>query len=174
MAASYPFFPVAAAARRTAAIIRWYGTAAQVSVQAVGDLCVRGLRVGLEQRHRLEHHARRTVAALDGAFVEKRLLDRVQRPALGETFDSDDLAALGRAHRRHARHCRGAVEKHGTRSALTFAAAVFRSGQPQVFAQNFQEGPLRLRIDTACLSIDQQPDGRHVINPSFNSLPFCR
>ena len=33
---------------------------------------------------------------------------------------------------------RFAVEKHGARSALALAAAVFRSGQSQIFAQHLQ------------------------------------
>ena len=60
------------------------GTAAQVSAQAIDDLCVRRLGVVLQQRYGLEHHARSAVAALHGAFVEERLLDRVQLPTLGE------------------------------------------------------------------------------------------
>ena len=145
---------------------RWYPEQRhRLAVQSLDDLRLRGLGMGLQQRHGLKNHARRAVAALHGALVEERLLHGVQLPARGEAFDGDDLAALRRAHRRHAGEDRLVVEKHGAGAALAFAAAVFRSRQPQVFAQHFEQGPLGLRVYAARRSVDRKANRRHSSKP---------
>src|SRR5512140_1613951 len=71
------------------------GAAAQVAAQRFADLGPRRTRIAIEERDRRDQHAGRAEAALDGAFVDERLLERVQLLAAGQPFDRDHVAAVG-------------------------------------------------------------------------------
>src|SRR5205823_5269934 len=68
---------------------------AEVAFERVPDLLVGRMRVALEQRHARQDHARRAVAALQTVFLPESLLNRVQFAVLRQTFDRQDLRAVG-------------------------------------------------------------------------------
>src|SRR5580765_8465797 len=61
--------------------------AAEVAADPRPDLLLVGLRVLLQEPGRLHDHARRTEAALETVLVPERLLERVQRGAVGHALD---------------------------------------------------------------------------------------
>ncbi len=72
----------------------------------------------------------------------------------GETLDGRD-AAPGRFDRQHqARQHRLAIDEHRTGAALTQLAAVFRAGQLQIFAQDFEQRLVIVGQDIDRLLID--------------------
>ena len=101
------------------------GAPAQVAGQGLADLQVVRLRHPAQQVVRGDDQARRAEAALDGAGLHERLLDRVQPGRLGQALDGDDVAALrlprrhqaGADHlRRPGRSCRTRTRPARTRS----------------------------------------------------------
>ena len=67
----------------------------------------------------------RAEPALDGAGVDKRLLDGVERRGVrGEALDGDDVVPLRLCRQDEARSDEGAVEEHGARAALALLTSV--------------------------------------------------
>jgi hypothetical protein len=68
------------------------GTApTQVAGQGASRLLDRRIRIGLEQRYRRDHLARRAVSALRTDLLDERFLDRVELSVFGDPFDGRDL-----------------------------------------------------------------------------------
>src|SRR6266853_4096277 len=96
-----------------------------------------------------DHHPALAVTALRNLLVYPCLLDRVERrgcigraqsllrgPHGGQTFDGRQPLAHGVGDGSNARANFLPIEQHGTRSALSHAAAEARSGQLQVVTQH--------------------------------------
>src|SRR4029078_10858655 len=79
--------------------------AAEVAADPRPDLLLVGLRVLLQEPGRLHDHPRRAEAALEAVLVPERLLEGVERGAVGHALDRLDLGAVGldREHRAGAR-----------------------------------------------------------------------
>src|SRR5262245_23716303 len=73
---------------------------------------------------------------------------------LPESFDRQDGMLVRIRDRSEAGSDRFAIEQDGAGAALAFAAAVFCAGQVQLFAQNLEQGSLRIRSERVRLSID--------------------
>src|SRR5216117_3944005 len=69
--------------------------AAEAAAEVVQDVVTRRRRVLLEQRPGREQHPGRAEAALHGAAVEERLLDRVEPSVLGQALDRRHGATIG-------------------------------------------------------------------------------
>jgi hypothetical protein len=133
--------------------------AADVAGQCDPDPGIVRVAVTLEQRDRAHDHARGAVAALEGADLEERLLDRVQRHVHREALDRPDRVTggvrdgdLASAHRRP-------VQEHRARSALALPAPRLRAGERQLLAEREEETPRRRGGQLARRPVDDDPDG---------------
>ena len=98
-----------------------------------------GFGVLAQEPDRRHDHAAGAIAALHGARIEERLLHRMQLAVLFEALDGGDLAAADGLECRHARTNRCAVHKDRAGAAAPFAASVFRTGQAEIVAENFEQ-----------------------------------
>ena len=114
-----------------------------------------GVGVVLQQRVRRQQHAGRAVSALQAMLIPESLLERVQRAALREPFDRENLVAVG-LHREHrARlHRLLAVHDDDAAAAARRVAADVRAGQPALFAQEVGEQRARLDVSLVADAID--------------------
>src|SRR3989304_4142500 len=71
------------------------GAAAQVAFDAAPDLCVRGVRILVEQVGRLHHHARGAESALHRPFVDESLFHRFGLPLRIQSLGGPGVAAGG-------------------------------------------------------------------------------
>jgi hypothetical protein len=127
--------------------------AANVAIEFLLYLRVgRGMRLSKES-DRGEDHAAGTIAALHGVAIKERLLNRMQVFAIGQTFDSGNVAAGNCVDRRDAGAMSNAIHQHSASAALSFPAAVFGAGQIQFIAQNPQKRPLRVGLECAALTV---------------------
>src|SRR5262249_39202827 len=110
------------------------------------DVGVGRLRLLLEQRRRRHDLAGLAVAPFRHVDLQPRLLHRV-RGIRRQALDGDDL--VGRFHvadldRARAHH--RIVDVHRAGAALRYAAAVLRAGEPDLFADDPQEGRIALDL----------------------------
>src|SRR5262249_50627727 len=109
--------------------------AAEILGKRVPDIGLARLFVFREESRRLHDHAVDAVAALDGLFVDERLLHRVGLGRRAEPLERDDLLpGFDRADRRDAGAHGRAVDVDGAGAALPEAAAEARPVQPEVAA----------------------------------------
>src|SRR5262245_39577465 len=106
--------------------------AAEIAVEGGANVAVARAGVALEQRVRLNDHARRAVAALGGLLVDERLLQAAGLAFLHETFERHDRAAGGGRRLGRARADRLAVEQHGAGAALRLAATEARAVDAEI------------------------------------------
>ena len=123
------------------------------------DRVVIGLGRGLEQGDRRQDHARRAVAALEGALREKRLLNPVELAGRREALDRQDLMALRRRHQRSAASNGLPVDEDCAGATDALATAGLRTGDVELVAQDPEEGPLRLTRNRSGGAVDVQVEG---------------
>ena len=114
-------------------------TAADIAVHVLDDLFGRGLGDLAQEADARHDHAAGAIAALHGARLEKRLLERMELAVFLEALDGRDLASGDRAEPGDARADRLAVGQHGAGPAPAFAAAVLGTGQAKVVAQHAEQ-----------------------------------
>jgi hypothetical protein len=102
----------------------------------------------------LENHPRRAVAALEGTFGQKRFLDGVQTLSCGQAFNREDGLLFNLRDRRYAGRNGFSIGKNRAGAALPLAAAIFRSSQMKVFAQDIQERTLGIGNDASFLAVN--------------------
>ena len=71
--------------------------------------------------------------------LAERLLERVQRVAVGEAFDGRDVGAVGLDGEHQARPDGFAVDEHGARAAHAVLAPEVGAGQLEILAQEVGE-----------------------------------
>ena len=76
----------------------------------------------------------RAVPALEGVSIDEGGLQRVQFIALGQAFDSRDLASFDESCKRKAGLHALAIHEHRAGATLTKTTAFLRAGQMQVLA----------------------------------------
>ena len=74
--------------------VRIGATAAQIATHLLANVLVGASAPLAEQSDRGADLARRAVSALKGVVINKRLLHRMQRLAVGQTLDRRDLGAI--------------------------------------------------------------------------------
>src|SRR5215470_11019084 len=84
-------------------------TAAEVTVESVADLFFRRLRIPHQQLMRGENHSRSTETALQPVTLPKSLLEGVQLFFLSQSFNCQDLTAVGLNRKNGARFDGGVV-----------------------------------------------------------------
>ena len=130
------------------------GAAAEVAADPLPDLLLVRVRVLVEQPGRLHDHARRAEAALEAVLVPERLLERVERRAVGHALDRLDLGAVGLDGEHRARLGALAVDVDGARAAVAGVAADVRAGEAEVVAQEVDEQEPRLDVGLVRLAVD--------------------
>src|SRR5450759_2539802 len=113
--------------------------AAQVACEALLDLRDGGMGVLRQEgvgRHELAGDAE---AALDGALVEERLLERAQVPVDREPLDRHDLRPVGLDREHQAGIDDAAVQADGARTALAHEAAFLGARELQIVAQDVEQ-----------------------------------
>ena len=108
-----------------------------------------------------EDHAWSADAALGPALCEETLLDGMEFPVDAEALDSSDLGSFSLQNGDEAGVDQIAVDQDGAGSALAFAAALFGSGEVQVFAEDVEQALHRWSFDGFFAAIDGELDGGH-------------
>jgi hypothetical protein len=135
--------------------------AADIAVHEFHDLAFRRTRILFEQRNCRHDHARSAVAALQGIFVEKGLLNGVKLIAFRQTFYRRDLLLCDSCCFGYARPLRFAVDQYGAGAALAFAASVFCAGQIEIIAENTKQRGLGIGINREGTSVYNQAETAH-------------
>ena len=106
-----------------------------------------------------------TEAALHSALLQERVLERVQRVALGQAFDCRDVATVRFDPENQARVDDLAVKSNGARAALADQAALLRAGQANVVAQHIEKCVVRRDRDLSTLAVERQANLHHGLLP---------
>jgi hypothetical protein len=139
-------------------VLRIAATPAEVFLHFDHDIRFGGGGILFQGAANTHDHARGAVTALKRAFVHEHLLDRMQFVAAGEAFDGDDLRFVEVADGSDARGGAFTVYEYGAGAALAFAAAELGAGELKVFAQDFEQGTLRVGGDGPGLAVQDEAD----------------
>src|SRR5262249_13682153 len=115
------------------------GAAAEIAGERLFYFSARWARPAREQRLRGEEDAGRAVAALRGAELGERLLQRMQRAALRHPPNSLDPPPSALRTQRETREHGLAIDEHRAHAALAELAPVLRAGEREILAQHLKE-----------------------------------
>src|SRR5687767_7822418 len=115
------------------------GAAAQIAGERLTDLLVRGMGALAQEARERHEKARRAEAALQAVMLAKRLLQRIQRVAIGEPFHRLDVAAVHLRGKEQTRANRRAIQDDRAGAAHAVLAAQMRPGQLEIVAQEVGE-----------------------------------
>jgi len=135
------------------------GAAAEILLHAFKDAGAREFGILQQQRIGVHYHAGRAEAALDGAKVDKSLLQRMKRVAFCQSLDRRNRCAANILDGHRAGTPGLFFYDHRARSAKTSTAAVFRARQPQIRSQNPKQFPVGLNIQCHRFSVQPKTDG---------------
>src|SRR5271170_5609487 len=110
-----------------------------------------------------ENHAGSADPALGSAFFEEASLDGMEFSVDGEAFDGRDVGAFDLQDRNEAGVDKISVEEDRTSSAFAFTAALFGSGEVQVFAEYIEEALHRWGFDGSGFAVDGAFDDGHAM-----------
>ena len=128
-------------------------------VMAARTSSARGMRVVIEQRLGAHQLAGGAEAALRAVVFDEGFLQRMQLVVVRQAFDGLDGAAVGPDRELAAGVDRLAVQQHGAGAAFAAVAADLGAGEPQVIAQQFDQGPAIFDFDAMLDAVDGQFDG---------------
>src|SRR5664280_2454710 len=109
-----------------------------------------------EQRLRHQHEARRAIAALERAALDKGLLHRVELARRGQVLDGDHIGAVEKDRESKAARDRLAVHQHGTAAAQALAAALARAEQGELRLQHFDHVMMRFYVGGNRLAVERE------------------
>src|SRR5215218_274030 len=101
----------------------------------------------------------RAVAALEGIALDKGGLQRMELLALRQALDGRDLATLDQSSERETRLHALAVDQHRARATLAETAALLRSRQMKMLAQDIEQRGTRIKHQAMLNSVHTQDDG---------------
>src|SRR6185436_12850237 len=127
--------------------------AADVAGDAEANFVFRRVGILVEQRLGHHDHPRRTEAALRAAKLGELLLQRML-----DSFDGDDLAAVGLHPEHETRIERLAVNQDGAGAAVAHVAALFRAGEAGLVAQRVEQAAVGLELQLARLAVEHEGD----------------
>jgi hypothetical protein len=130
--------------------------AADIAIERVFDLCVRGIRIFAQQGDTGEEHAGRAIAALQSIAIYKTLLKRMETTAFGKTLYGRDFTVANCATFGLAGTRGRAAKKYCAGAALIFAATILRSGQIQFVAEHPKERALGICLDGPAPTVDHE------------------
>src|SRR5881394_1827546 len=132
--------------------------AAEIARQRVLDFVACGLGIAGEQGLGGQQKCRRAISALGSAQIGKRLLQGMQLPGARHPLDcSDTVTRACKAEHETGQH-RRSIEQHGTGPAFSQLAAVLGAGEPEIFAQHFEQRLVRREGDLRALAVDRESD----------------
>src|SRR5580700_9332750 len=100
-----------------------------------------------------KNHPRGADAALRGAAIKKGLLQQLQSAVRGEALDRDYLRAVRLKDWDETAIHQRSIDQDGAGAAFAFSAALFRSGQGELVAQDVEQALHRVDINAFQLSI---------------------
>src|SRR4051812_13745625 len=106
---------------------------------------------------RRDDHPGRADAALGAAAIEEALLHRRELAALRDAFDGEHRGAIDLAHGDEAGVDELAIDEDRARAALAFAAALFRAGEAEVFAEHVEQPLQGRRVEHPLGAVDGEP-----------------
>src|SRR6516164_10541729 len=112
----------------------------EVPHQPLGDLTARGRGVALEQCLRGHQYAGCAVPALRRSKLREGLLQRMKASAACQPFDRSDLSTLQFYWEGQAAQNGCSIDQHRAGAALPQLATVLGARQPDVLAQDLQQG----------------------------------
>lgn len=110
----------------------------------------------LKQGDAAYDHAGGAVGALKSFGVEEGLLDGMEAAGLLEAFDGGDRLSDGGGYWSDAGAAGHSVEEYRAGAALTFTAAVFRSGEANAVSNYREQGCFSVDYDGMRVAIDVQ------------------
>src|SRR5579864_9466351 len=121
------------------------GTTAEISLQAVPDFFITGIRSSRQNLRRRHDHSRRAITALQAVVFPETLLHRMQLALGRHALNGRDLGAISLDSKQRAGFYRLAIHQHGTSAA---------------------QG--RLTADVSAGKIERFPEVMHQQHPWFN------
>src|SRR6266852_3643035 len=150
--------------------------AAEVALELVADLRLRGLRVTLEHLVGRHDHPGRAEPALQPVFLPEPLLDRVQLAVLRQPLDRHDVGAVHLDGEEVARLDGLAVHEDRARAALAGVTADVRPGEAHGLADVVHQEKAGLHFVAVALAVDRHLDWQFHDSPSgirrFESGPW--
>jgi hypothetical protein len=114
-------------------------TPANISIQAMADLRIRGMRIAIQQIHNRDDHAGRAETTLQAMLLPKGILYGMQIAICRDAFNCGNAAAISL----HCQHGTGfygyTIHQDGARAALTGITAHVRTRQSNDFTQEMRE-----------------------------------
>ena len=98
------------------------------------------MRIRVKQRLCSHQDSRRTVAALRCSKVCEGILQGMKPAIACESFHGEDSPSAALKSKHQTGNYRLAIQENGARTAFAQLATVLRSGVPEIFPQNFQQG----------------------------------
>src|SRR5712692_1884391 len=143
------------------------GTTTKISGNCLSNPGAARVRFFHEQRLGGHEDSRSAVAALRGAEVGERGLQRVQLGAARHAFDGLNRAALAFEREQQAGELRLAVDQHRAGAAFAELAAVLGAGEAEVLAQQLEQRLVRRERDFVAFAVDRQAELRmaHCLGP---------
>ena len=130
------------------------GAAAEVAGELEADFVLGGVRSLVEQGFGGDEEAGGANAALECSAFEEALLERMQVALLGQAFDGFDRRSFGFDAENDATVDRKAVHQHGASTAVAVVAAFLGPGEPQIFAEDFQQALPGLAEELGGFAVD--------------------
>ena len=116
------------------------GTATEIARNGRPDLPLRWVGVSPEQGGGAHNHPRSTETTLDGPLADECLLQGIERTSPVQSLDRSHVSSLCLRTEDEARvHC-AAVEQDRAGPAVSTTTAFFGPGQPEVFAEDSEQG----------------------------------
>jgi len=133
------------------------GTApAEVARERFANVPIARSWVGSQQCHSGHDHAVQAIAALGCLRIDECLLHRVRLPLNGEALERCDRSSVEFNCRDHTSPRGPVIDQNGTGAALAQSAAVARTVEVKVIAQNLQQ----LRCAGQCQGVFLPVDGQ--------------
>jgi hypothetical protein len=114
----------------------------------------------IEQGFRGDQNRGRAVSALGCAEIGEGVLQRMKISFQTEAFDGQDISGVAFESEDQAGEHRFAVQKYGTRAALSEFAAVLCARVAEIFTKNFEQSFVRGERDVDLLAVQSDSNVR--------------
>src|SRR6266481_8064372 len=112
-----------------------------------------------EQLFDHQHKARRTETALERAFLDECLLDRIEYAVAVKVFDCFNGSAIRKRRKEQAAGDRAAVDDQGAAPAQSLAAALACAVETELVAHHFEQAVMRGDLRRHLFAIEAEGDG---------------
>src|ERR1700722_4088118 len=136
--------------------------AAQDARHSFLDFFFRGLGMFVEKSFGRKNNSVQAIAALRGLLFDERFLNGVRLVNRAQSLELDNFDALHRFHRCDAGANSLALHNNRAGSALSEAAAEFRSAQAKIVNQQVKQRRCRIDIEAVSLPVYVQRNEAHI------------